>query len=217
MFRLHGSPISNFYNIAKLALMEKGLDFEEQLQPPSQDEAFLAKSPLGKIPVLEVKEGFISETVAIVEFLEDVYPEIPLYPSNAYERALVRRLCHMAEVYIDIPCRPLLVTMMTGKELADDRKQEVRQQLEKGARGIARVVTPSPWMFGDRFTAADIFFYYNLGLVAPIAKDQLDVDLYSILPGFDAWRSMLAKRDFVQQVDVANKAAMEAFLKRKGS
>ena len=87
MFKLHGSPISNYYNMVKLALLEKGLAFDEVGRMPSQDEDFLAISPLGKIPVLEVKEGFLTETVAIVEFLEDVYPEIPLYPADPFARS----------------------------------------------------------------------------------------------------------------------------------
>jgi len=217
MFRLHGSPISNFYNIVKLTLLEKGLDFEEVPQPPSQGDDFLAISPLGKIPVLQVREGYMSETGAIVDFLEDVYPEIPLFPSDPYKKALVRRLCHMAEVYIDVPARPMLVSTMSGVPLSEEHQVEIRQTLEKNALGIVRVSVLSPWVCGDEFTAADIFLYYCLGLVDSMAKDHLKFDLYSHLPGYEAWRENVTSRSLVQQVDADNKAAMEAFLKQRNS
>ena len=214
MFRLHGNPISNFYNIAKLTLMEKGLDFEEVMQPPSQDEEFLQRSPLGKIPVLQVKEGYVTETVAIVEFLEDIYPEIPLYPSDPFDKTLVRRICHMAEIYLDLPFRPVLVARMTGQALSQEAKDQISTALVKGAKGISRVANPSPWVFGSEFTAADIFLYYILVLVAPMAQEQLGLDIYASLPGFDDWRELVAERDFVRQVDAANRAAMEKFFNR---
>ena len=55
--KLHGVPLSNFYNMAKHALIEKDVHFEEVVTPPSQDPAFLAKSPMGKVPLLETPEG----------------------------------------------------------------------------------------------------------------------------------------------------------------
>ena len=215
MFRLHGSPISNYYNIAKLSLMDTGLDFEEVIQPPSQKEDYLSISPLGIIPVLQVKEGYISETIAIVEFLEDVYPEIPLYPKDAFGRAMARRLCHMAEIYLDLPARPLLMADMTGQPVTDAVKQDVRQALEKGTAGLARVAAPAPFLLGREFTAADIFLYYCLGLVAPIVTRHLALAMYDLLPGFADWREQVAAREFVREVDAANRKAVEAFLNRQ--
>ena len=217
MFKLHGFAISNYYNIVKLTLLVKGLDFDEVPQPPSQDEEFLAKSPLGKIPVLQVREGYLTETAVIVDFLEDVYPEIALFPKDPFAKAEVKRLCHMAEIYLDLPFRPVVANMMGGAPLSEERKEESRRTLEKNAKGIARIASPSPWICGDTFSAADIFFYYCLSLVAPMAKTGLGFDIYSYLPGFDTWRDTMAQRDFVQQVDAAQKVAREKFMKSRNA
>lgn len=217
MFKLHGFAISNYYNIVKLTLLEKGLDFEEVFQTPSQDEGFLAKSPLGKIPVLQVREGYLTETAAIVDFLEDVYPEIALFPNDPFAKAEVRRLCHMAEIYLDIPFRPVVANMMGGAPLSEERKEEIRRILEKNAKGIARIASPSPWICGDTFTAADIFFYYCLALVGPMAKSSLGFDIYSHLPGFETWRDTMAQRHLVQQVDADQKVAVEKFMKSRNA
>ena len=47
MIKLYGAPLSNYYNMVKVALLEKGLAFEEVLTPPSQDAGYLAKRPMG--------------------------------------------------------------------------------------------------------------------------------------------------------------------------
>lgn len=215
MFRLYGSPMSNYYNIVKLALMEKGLDFEEIPTAPSQTPEFLEKSPLGKIPVLEVREGFLTETGVIVDFLENVYPEIPLYPADPYQKALVKRISHMAEIYLDVPLRPVMGVIFSGGVLSDELKSSATAQLEKGLAGFARVARPAPWLAGSTYTAADIFAYYCLGLAAQIGQMQLGVDAFSLLPGFDQWRQAMSAREFVAQVDAAQKKAIEAFYASK--
>ena len=58
MLTLCGSPISNYYNKVKLALLEKGVGFTEELVPiMSKSEAVLADSPLGKIPYVRTPQG----------------------------------------------------------------------------------------------------------------------------------------------------------------
>lgn len=58
MLKLHGFAVSNYYNMVKLALLEKGLPFEEVLFVPNQTQQALAISPRGKVPVLETEHGF---------------------------------------------------------------------------------------------------------------------------------------------------------------
>ena len=76
--KLYGLPVSNYYNVLKLAMLEKGLAFEEVMQRPTQDASFLAISPLGKMPCIVTDDGSISETLAILEYLEAHYPELAL-------------------------------------------------------------------------------------------------------------------------------------------
>ena len=67
--RLHGHPVSNYVNIVRAALIEKQLDHDFVETGASQDEAFLAANPMGKIPVLETPHGWLGETVAILDYL----------------------------------------------------------------------------------------------------------------------------------------------------
>ena len=53
MLTLHGFDASNYVNMVKFALREKGLEFEQATLYPSQEDAVLSVSPMGKVPVLE--------------------------------------------------------------------------------------------------------------------------------------------------------------------
>ncbi|MGB8857130.1 MAG: glutathione S-transferase N-terminal domain-containing protein, partial [Burkholderiales bacterium] len=60
MLKLCGFSASNYYNKVKLALLEKNIPFAEELVWPSKDEALFKRSPIGKIPFIEVEGGAIS-------------------------------------------------------------------------------------------------------------------------------------------------------------
>jgi len=66
MLKLHGFSISNYYNMAKIALLEKGIEFEEVDTQPSQENDYLSMSPMGKVPCLETDHGCITEVDAIL-------------------------------------------------------------------------------------------------------------------------------------------------------
>ena len=55
--KLYGMPLSNYYNMVKTVLLEKGMDFEEMLILPNQESDFLGKSPMGKVPAMETEQG----------------------------------------------------------------------------------------------------------------------------------------------------------------
>jgi len=107
MVTLYGSAISNYYNKIKLALMEKEIAFLEELVSPSQDEAMLMLSPLGKIPFIKSDDGYLSESQAILEYLEDAFPANSLYPSEAFERAKCREFIQHLELNIELIARRL--------------------------------------------------------------------------------------------------------------
>ena len=91
MLKLSGFHVSNYHNKVRLALLEKGIAFEEDANcRPSQKDEWLARSPMGKVPVIEVDGTALAESQAICEYLEDAYPQVPLYPKDPLARAKVR-------------------------------------------------------------------------------------------------------------------------------
>src|SRR5256885_8370413 len=92
MLRLAGFRISNYHNKVRLALLEKGVAFEEDAERfPSQKPDWLERSPMGKVPILELDGGRrLAESQVICEYLEDAYPEKPLYPRDPFKRESAR-------------------------------------------------------------------------------------------------------------------------------
>jgi len=108
MLTLHGFPYSNYYNMVKHALMEKGIPFKENIAYPQSPE-LNAVTPIGKAPAMTTEKGTtLSESSVLLDYLEDAYPENPLYPADADARAQVRQLMKVAELYMELPARRLL-------------------------------------------------------------------------------------------------------------
>lgn len=198
MLKLHGAPLSNYYNMVKTALLEKGLAYEAVLAPPSQEEDFLAKSPMGKIPCLETDRGFLAESLAIFEYLEEIQPQPALLPADPYGRAKVRELMLSLELYVELVARRGFAALR-GKPVADDVKEALKTDLPKGIAAVRRLMKFSPWIAGEQFTYADLVGYFTFTLANLSAKANAELDLFEQLPGCKAWFDAVAARDSVKQ------------------
>ena len=130
MLKLCGFHISNYFNKARIAMLEKGVRFE--LDPtcrPSQGEDFLARTPMGKVPFLEIDGAQLCESQVICEYLEDAYPARPLYPRDALERARVRELITLMELHVELVARRLGELAELG-EVGGEPASRVRSILE---------------------------------------------------------------------------------------
>ncbi len=215
MLKLHGTPISNFYCIAKQALQEKGIAFETVHVMANQEPDYLAKSPMGKIPALETGHGFLTETNVILEYLDAVYPGTPLYPAEPFARAKVQQLLKTVELYIEGPAHALTPSLF-GKPLPDYLRDTTQPMMQRGMSALGRLATLSPWIAGEQFGAADIFAYRSLGLAIVMAKKFYDWDLLAEVEGLKEWHERMAQRPLTQAIDAEAQAATQAILKQTG-
>lgn len=83
--RLHGVNASPFVRKVRVALAEKGVDYElVPVMPMGVSAEFRKISPLGKIPVFEAEDGFtLPDSSCIIPYLERLHPEPSLYPKDA--------------------------------------------------------------------------------------------------------------------------------------
>ncbi|MEQ8484389.1 MAG: glutathione S-transferase family protein [Pseudomonadales bacterium] len=206
MLKLYGAPLSNYYNMVKTALLEKGVPFEEVLTPPSQEPDYLGKSTMGKIPCLETEDGFLAETSAILDYLEERFPEHALLPGSPWQRAKTRELAQSLELYIELVARRGFAALR-GKPVADDVKEALKTDLPKGAAAVARLCRFSPWIAGESFTYADLVGYFTFVLADRSAQANIDMDLLAAIPGARAWYEAVGQRDSVQKA-LADQAAL---------
>lgn len=212
MITLHGFAASNYYNLVKHVLLHKEIPFQENLVYPSSDE-LLAVSPVGKVPAITIAEGFeLSESSVICDFLEDSYPKKPLYPKPATERAVVRQIMKIAELYFELSSRRLIPFVFSGAQAPQVIKDEVRQVLTRGIIAMNRLCKFSPWIAGDTFTMADIYMYYVATIVHTFASSQLNWDVLAEIDGMKAWNDTMKQTDIAQAIEADRMANMPEFM-----
>lgn len=94
MLELYDNPLSTSAQKVRLALAEKGLEYESHmmnLQAGDQfDPDFLKLNPDGVVPCLLHEGAVYNESTVICEYLDDAFPEPPLKPADAQGRARMR-------------------------------------------------------------------------------------------------------------------------------
>lgn len=212
MITLHGFAASNYYNIVKHALLYKELLFQENLMFAGSDE-LLRVSPVGKVPAITTDEGVtLSESSVICDFIEEIYPAIPLYPESAAERATVRQIMKISELYFELPSRRLIPYVFSGTNAPNAVKEEVRQVLNRGIIALNRLCQFSPWIAGEQFTMADIYVHYVNTIVNAFASTQLDWDVLAEIPGMKEWNDTMSQSDIAQKIEADRLENMPKFM-----
>jgi len=211
MVKLCGFHISNYFNKARIAMLEKGVPFE--LDPtckPSQQEDFLARTPMGKVPFIEVDGAQLCESQVICEWLEDAYPQKPLYPRDPLERARVRELITIMELHVELVARRLYGQVFFGRPVSDDLKQAAEKELVKGIRAFRARAKFDPYVCGAQLTLADCAAFVHLPLVSLATKHAFGKDMLESMPQIKPYLKMLGERPAFRTVQEDRKAAQAA-------
>jgi len=211
--KLYGVPLSNYFNMVKHALHEKGIAYEFVNMRPSQEPEYLAKSPMGKMPFIETSQGFISETDAILDYLEETYPAVPLLPKDAFARAKVRQIMKVQELYVETPIHDL-VGVIFGREVPADVKEKSLPAARKGLAALGRLAKFQPWIAGAELTLADMFVYYSFTLSNRTAGMVYQWDMLQDVPGLAAWFQRFSEREVSKLLALDMKAAADAMAAR---
>ena len=216
MITLCGAAISNYYNKVKLALLEKGIPFEEErVSTGSKDEAVLSCSPLGKVPFIRTAHGPLCESEAILAYLESIQPDPPLLPADPYAAAKVRELSIFVDLHLELVARELYAAAFFGGTASDDTKASVRKRLARNIPAFKRLAKFSPYVAGDTFTQADCSAWPHLPLVGMATRLVLGEDLL-LAHGVDwkAYAALIGQRPHAQKVAADRKAAQEQLARR---
>lgn len=211
MLRLCGFRLSNYHNKVLVALLEKGVPFEEDANvKPSQSEEYLAKSPMGKVPFLETGHGRLCESGVILEYLEDAYPEKPLLPKEPFARAKVRELVTVIELHMELVVRRLYPGVFFGAALSDSTKQSVERDLAKGVRAFRALARFEPFVAGRDLTIADCAAAQHLPLISLTTKLAYGRDALEEIAQVKPYLKMIEARPAFAQVKAWRKEAQDA-------
>jgi glutathione S-transferase len=211
MLTLHGSAISNYHNKAKLALLEKGIAFEEKVVSlKEKDAAMLAASPLGKIPYLTTEQGCLCESQVILEYLEAAYPDPPLLPRDPLAAAKVRELVAFLDWHLEMAARQLYGAAFFGAApLTESNAARIRREIEQKIAGLKSLLKMAPYAAGETFTMADCSAFANLPLVGIATKAIYGEDML-LAAGVDykPYVKFIGERPAAQKVLADRKAAL---------
>lgn len=217
MLKLHGFSSSNFYNIAKLVLLEKRIPFEEALVYSGVGERYrwdyLEMSPLGKIPCLQTEEGFLTETRSIVDYLEHLYPDPALYPADLFSRAKLLELTQFIDLYLDLPARRVIPNMLFKKAPPERVSKEVFADLKKATQGLVKLANfGRDFLIGDRFSAADVWAVIQLPMVQTVIQRVFDEDPFRNVPSLPDYLGRMESRATVHRIRADQKAIFPSFV-----
>lgn len=191
-----------------IALKAAGVPFREVLVPfdmKAGNPAFRALSPVGRVPVLHHGEVRVWESLAIIEYVAELFPQAGLWPADAADRALARSISmEMLSGFsalrgacpMNIRRKPGRISLPEGVEANILRIEEIWRDCRRRSGG--------PFLFGS-FTAADAMFspvvnrFEAYALVD--APDTLDyMAAVKSYPAFVEWQgAALAETWYVEE------------------
>jgi glutathione S-transferase len=195
---------------AVIALTEKGAPFERiDIDLANKPDWFLALSPLGKTPVLQVGDTAIFESAVILEYLEETQPK-PLHPADPLTRAEHRAWIEFGSAVLN--------DIAGFYSAADEATFAARTaQLEARFARLETRVAASPWFDGHEFSLVDavfgpVFRYFDV-------FDSIgDFGILAGKPKLARWRQQLAARPSVRAaVSTDYPVLLRDFLNRRNS
>ena len=185
MMTLYGYFRSSTSYRTRIAMNLKGLDYDNVTVNLAEDEQleseFKALNPQGLVPVLQADDLLLYQSPAILEWLEEVYPENPLLPKDAAGRMQVRALSAMIGCDIH-PLNNRRVLQYLRNELSVGEEEVMmwcNRWMSEGfaalEKRLAQDENRGKFCYGDRPTFADC---YLIPQVSSARRFKVDLSLY---------------------------------------
>lgn len=178
---IYGSSLSPFVRKVIAFAAEKGIEVENQIIRPGEDNAdFLACSPFGKIPALRDGDFLISDSSAMIAYLEALRPEPNLIPTDPRSRARAIWFDEFMDTILFDCGRKMfwnrIVAPLSGRQgdLTVADKAE-REELPPLFDYLESVIPDSGFLVEDRLTLADVAVaspfanFHHLGIAVNMA------------------------------------------------
>jgi glutathione S-transferase len=205
MRTLYHHPIHPLSRVARVMLAEKGLPFDPVVEKPWERRTdFLKMNPAGEVPVLVEEDGtVVAGGLAVIEYLEEAYPDTPLLPREVAARAEVRRIADWFLHKFEREVGENLVGEKLIKRLSG-QGHPFAPAIRAGLANItyhldyiAFLSERRPWLAGTAFTLADIAAAAQLSCLdyidnVPWDRSPEAKDWYARIKSRPSFRALLA-------------------------
>lgn len=195
--RLYWHPFSIIPWRVRIAVREKGLVCEEtEVDIPrsaQRSEAFLRLNPFGQLPVLEDGDLVICESIAILEYLEERYPNPRLLPQDPAQRALVRQFMLWGTDYWSPAWKMWMAPRMGQGDATAPSVEEGRAEMGRHLDILTERLGNNDWLAGA-YSLADVCY---APLVLVLDRVELG-DLITERSKIAAWVARLLARPAIK-------------------
>lgn len=170
----------------RIVLHYKQIEFSYKpvhlLKNEQRSKDYLQVNPLGGVPALFHNSHYISESMAICEYLEEVFPEHPLLPKDSFMRAKIRQFCEIINSFMH-PMGNLktLKQLETQHSYSQEEKDAwVQYWIHQGLEALEEVIKDyaGNYCFGDQVTFAEAFLIPQLFTAK---RFNVDISQYTLL------------------------------------
>lgn len=170
----------------RLALHLKNLPFEyipvNLLKGEQHSPEYRKINPLGGVPTLIHEGKIIPESFAIIEYLDEVFPQSPLFPKDAYLRARIRQFCEVINSFMH-PMGNLKTLQYLEKNHGysqDQKEQWVQHWAHQGLDVLEKTLEEfaGTYSFGESITTADVFLVPQ---ILTCQRFKVDINKYPTL------------------------------------
>lgn len=211
---LYTTPLSSFSAKVRIAIAAKGLTVEERspLGGSYRSAAYRAMVPSGTVPALVDREFILAESDAIIEYLDEEYPDPSIMPGDPRKRAIARALSRFHDFMIDPPLRRLFAQLdpaTRDSNAAGTDAAEIQRRLDE----LELLASPDPYLAGGRLSLADCAYPASLALIDLILPELGRPVRYG--RRIAAWRSLVERDRAVADVMAPYRATASAWVGTK--
>jgi glutathione S-transferase len=202
---VYGPVYSTFTRTARLALEEKGVDYDlvevDLLSGATKTPEHLARQPFAKVPAFE-HDGFaLYETDAITRYVNDAFPGPDLVPADSRSRARMAQAIGVISSYA-YPCLILQIFMqraimpMMGKPADEGAIAAAMPQAETCIKALEQLIDGNRYLAGDRLSLADLLLIPVYDYVSQTPEGQ---KLLAGAPNLKRWWDSARSRPSVEK------------------
>ncbi|MDO8421895.1 MAG: glutathione S-transferase family protein [Parvibaculum sp.] len=213
--KIYNAQLSPYSARVRLAIYAKGLDAEiiDGFSTPELEAELEHLNPMAKVPTLVLDDVVVPESEVICEYIEDLGLGPSLRPESAQDKARMRLLSRIGDLYVMEPMTKLF-SQINPKGRDQALVDRELAELTKGMNWLAKYLDGSPFAVGDRLTLADctlapmLYFYAQIGPMFGAAEPFKNIP--TVGKYYDGLRSNPHAKRVIDELDLALAKVMGA-------